>query len=635
MPVRSASHARSAARRRLAWLRRAASAGTLTLAMLHGTPAATAQSPPIPEGGELRVNNSATGFQDLPAVAMDDDGDFVIAWEAVTTGSESTTGILARLVSAAGLPQGSEFRVNTATGNKFNPAVAMDADGDFVVAWHGIPAGETGFNVSARRYAANGTPLGGEFLVSTFVTDRQDVASVAMSDAGAFVVAWEAGFFNTDGPDGSERGIFARRYDANGNPQGNAFQVNTFTTGTQRLASVAMDADGDFVVVWQSENQDGMGAFGYGIFAQRYAADGMPQGGEFQVNTYTTGSQLAPAVAMDDAGNFVVAWSSTQDGTQGVYAQQFSALGVPLGGEFEVNTFTASIQNEPSVAMDANGDFVIAWQSYTQDSDGAGIYARAYAFDGTPLGSEVQANTYTTDDQRRPAVAMDADGDFVVAWQSDDQRSDEDVFAQRFTAGVIPVELTRFDAVLDGEAARLSWATASETVNAGFEVQRQAVWAEDTPANEGDWAVLDFVPSAVPSGTTSEPQTYAFTDAALPLAASSVRYRLRQVDFDGTFAYSPEVEVVAALPTAFALDAVYPNPTRAEAAVTYALPTDGLVRLAVYDALGREVAVLHDGPQVAGRHRARLATAGLSTGIYVVCLETNRGSEARRVTVLR
>src|SRR5947208_2483985 len=84
-------------------------------------------------------------------------------------------------------------------------------------------------------------------------------------------------------------------------------RANTNTTAFQTSPAVAMDAGGNYVVVWQSFGQDGSG---YGVYAQRYSSAGVPQGGEFRVNTYTTGSQFGPAVAMDAAGDFVITWGS-------------------------------------------------------------------------------------------------------------------------------------------------------------------------------------------------------------------------------------------------------------------------------------------------------------------------------------
>ncbi|MEM6783498.1 MAG: T9SS type A sorting domain-containing protein [Bacteroidota bacterium] len=330
-------------------------------------------------------------------------------------------------------PAGAEFQVSTfTTSNQRNSTVAMDADGDFVVVWHSYGQDGDGNGVFAQRYAADGTPQGSELQVNTFTTDDQTLPSVAMDADGNFVIAWQSN--GSAGTDDSNGAIVAQRYVADGTPQGSEFQVNVYTTGRQTLPSVAMDADGDFVVVWQSADQDGDSG---GVFAQRYDAGGVSQGAEFQVNTFTTSIQTQPSVAMDADGDFIVAWRSDgQDGDSGgVFAQRYAADGTSQGAEFQVNTFTTLNQRNSTVAMDADGDFVVAWHSYGQDGDGNGVFAQRYAADGTPQGTEFQVNTYTTDRQQNASVAMNADGDFVVAWRSDGQDGDRGgVFAQRYDA---------------------------------------------------------------------------------------------------------------------------------------------------------------------------------------------------------
>src|SRR5205085_2357340 len=132
-----------------------------------------------------------------------------------------------------------------------------------------------------------------------------------------------------------------------------------------------------FVVAWTSYGQDGSQD---GVYARRYSAGGVAQGGEFRANAYTTDSQVHPSVGMDAAGDFVVAWQSFgQDGTgYGVYARRYGAAGAAQGGEFRANVTTTGSQSNPAVAVDAAGDFVIAWDSAGQDGSGAGVYARRY-----------------------------------------------------------------------------------------------------------------------------------------------------------------------------------------------------------------------------------------------------------------
>jgi hypothetical protein len=144
-----------------------------------------------------------------------------------------------------------------------------------------------------------------------------------MSTDGDFVIAWDS-----DGQDGALEGIYARRYDSQGGERDSSeFRVNTVTAGDQYISSIAMDADGDFVITWQSYFQDG---YGDGVYARRYDSQGgVSDISEFRVNTVTEADQLSPSIAIDTDGDFVVTWHSYgQDGSNtGIYAQRFTALG--------------------------------------------------------------------------------------------------------------------------------------------------------------------------------------------------------------------------------------------------------------------------------------------------------------------
>lgn len=204
---------------------------------------------------------------------------------------------------------------------------------------------------------------------------------------------------------------------------GPEFRVNTSTSAEQRTfpespQAVAMDLNGNFVVTWSTNNQDGSG---WGVYAQRYNAAGVRQGAEFPVNTTTTNNQQQAVVGIDANGNFVIAWMSLgQDGSNwGIYAQRYNASGVAQGTEFQVNTTTALAQTDPSLAMDPNGNFVITWSS--SDGDNLGIYAQRYNASGVAQGTEFQVNTTTYKAQEYSSVDTDASGNFVVTWSSEDQ----------------------------------------------------------------------------------------------------------------------------------------------------------------------------------------------------------------------
>ena len=384
---------------------------------------------PLSTRGEFQINTYTSNEQKNASVAMDADGDFVVTWNS--SGQDgSSQGIYAQRYNSAGEAQGSEFRVNTYTSDaQSNPSVAMDSGGDFVVIWQSDGQDGSGDGIFAQRYDAAGVAQGSEFRVNTYTNSNQADLSVAMDADGDFVVTWQS-----NGQDGSSQGIYGQRYNASGVAQGSEFKVNTYTTGSQNNPAVAMDDDGDFVVTWQSNAQD---ASFYSIYGQRYSASGVAQGSEFRVNTYASDAQSNPSVAMDAGGDFVVTWESYgQDGSgSGVYGQRYNATGVAQGSEFRVNTYTTSNQRSPAVAMDADGDFVVTWQGYGQDDSVYGIYGQRYNAAGMAQGSEFVVNTYTNGGQFSPSVAMDADGDFVVTWQSYSQNgSYYSIYGKQYTA---------------------------------------------------------------------------------------------------------------------------------------------------------------------------------------------------------
>jgi hypothetical protein len=304
--------------------------------------------------------------------------------------------------------------------------VAGDRRGDFVVVWTSYgQLNATDTEVYGRRFSG-GSPAGPEFLVNTFTSGDQYTIgqAVAMAPSGEFVVVWTSA-----GQDGDGYGVFGQRFDASGNKLGTEFQVNTFTTGNQSYPTVAINDSRQFVVAWESYGQDGNN---YGVFARRYDAAGTPLTGEVPVNTYTTDSQHAPSVGIDGAGNFVVVWNSlTQDGSfDGVYGRRFDSTGAPITAEFPVNTFTSSQQLYPELAMDADGNFVCAWESFTQGGGAAGfgIIARAFDSSATPVGGEIQVNATATSGQL-PAIAMNQRDNFVVSWGKA-SAPDEDIVAR-------------------------------------------------------------------------------------------------------------------------------------------------------------------------------------------------------------
>jgi hypothetical protein len=190
----------------------------------------------------------------------------------------------------------------------------------------------------------------------------------------------------------------------------------------------------------------------------------------------------------------------------------------------------------------------------------------------------------------------------------------------------LPVELVEFVGHRVQSGVELVWKTASELNNAGFEVQRRS---EKRGASDEAWQVLGFVRGA---GTTSEAKRYVFVDRT---ATGKVQYRLKQVDFDGAFEYSPIIEVEAGVPRTFELSQNYPNPFNPSTVISYQLPVVSEVSLKVYDLLGREVATLVNQRQEAGRYQVVFDASRLASGVYFYRLQAGAFVETRKMMVVR
>ena len=419
------------------------------------TPGPTPKPTPWAVAGRpFAVNTTRTDEQRDPSVGIGKNAGFVVVWSS--SGQDGNgSGIFARRFDKVGAGITGEFQVNTTTtGFQDRAAVGADAAGNFVVVWEG-PDGSGETDIFARRYDADGNPLGNEFQVNTFTTGFQVGPRVAASegypfpDAGGFVVVWSSfPAYGGLGEDGDGSGVFGRRYGFDGNPVTGAFLVNTYTTGDQRNPNVSMGLYDGTVVVWDSEGQDGNLT---GILARIYDDAGNPVGGEFPVNAYTTGKQLAPDVAVGPGGDFFVTWKSISEDNSSIaiFAQHFLDATTPLGPEFQVNTHTPTFSGGPRVARDQStpGDFVVVWQGYEQDEPGSsGIFAQRFSNAPVPSsafflanpprrGSNYQINTYTTNRQGLPHVAMTASDRFVIVWESFGQDGEfGGIFARRFNS---------------------------------------------------------------------------------------------------------------------------------------------------------------------------------------------------------
>ncbi|GGD72229.1 hypothetical protein [Lacimicrobium alkaliphilum] len=254
-------------------------------------------------------------------------------------------------------------------------------------------------------------PEGLAFQANTTTVYRQEHPAVGSLTGGGFVVVWES-----DNQDGSEDGIYAQQYSAGGVPVGSEFRVNTHTDQYQQKPAVVGLDDGGYIVVWSSS-----GTYS-GVYGQRYDASGTPVGAQFMVHTQwgQSGNGSDPAIASLKDGGFVVTWSGVHyDGSvNAVVGRRFQANGDPISGEFVINTYTHNNQYRSSVSALNDGGFAVVWESAYQDGSSSGVYGQLYDATNNPVGEEFRVNTDTYASQGFPSISTLENGEIVVIYES-------------------------------------------------------------------------------------------------------------------------------------------------------------------------------------------------------------------------
>jgi hypothetical protein len=421
---------------------RAAAASTL----LSGVAAVCLAQQPAPLGDEIQVA-TASGNPRLPVVSGDGAGNFVVVWESALDSSGS--GVFARRFDAAGTPLGPEFQVNSyTTGAQRRPAVAMNGSGAFVVVWES-ENGQDGSDVGVfgQRYDAGGNALGAEFRVAVATFGTQWLPSVGIGGDGSFVVVWDGHVQAA-----TYRGVHGRRFDASGNAVGGDFFVTWFAGYT----AMSMNDAGEFVVATS------------GMRGRRFDASANALGPDFplETNPYVF---ARPSIAIDATGDFVATWARAAY----VVGRSFDAFG--NGGPlFAVNSYTTGEQRQPSVAMFPSGEFVVVWwdQSPTGNND---TFGRRFDAAANPLGPDFRINAYTTGGQLGGVVATTSSDTFVVAWENlPPSPAGRSIVARRWT---MPADLIFADGFESGDLT--AW-SASQTDGGDLSASGTAAMAATT-----------------------------------------------------------------------------------------------------------------------------------------------------------
>ena len=381
---------------------------------------------PVKIGNEENVNTEITGSQEKAHVVKLSGGGYAITWI-----SSSSRDVKVQLFDENSTKIGSEITVNSTTSGfqgwgDTSPISAL-SNGGFVIVYQSPDASENGS--FGQRFDSTGSKIGSEFQINTTTSGDNSNASVSAFDAGGFVATWRSA-------DSNGWGVYGQIFDSNGNKQGDEFQVNSYTSGSQHRSSVATLSNGTFIVTWESEGQDGDGD---AIFGQIYNHDGTKKGSEFQINSRTAFDQKEPTIKRLENDLFVVVWNThnSSTGEDTVMGQIFDSEGQRRFSEFQINTTTSSGFAVPQLTALSDGGFMTVWrqlsfQGGSSDGSSYGIYGQRFDSNGSRLGSEVQINTSAYGAQLNPSVTQINNGYVISVWSGPSDGDSSGIIKQKF-----------------------------------------------------------------------------------------------------------------------------------------------------------------------------------------------------------
>jgi len=390
-------------------------------------------------GSETQVNTHTSSDQYKSKIDVFSDDSFIVVWLShAQDGSEE--GVYGQRFDSSGVKAGTEFRANTVTaGSQDDPSVSVLSNDNFVISWHSLNQDGDDYRVIAQLYDISGYAIGSEFVVNTYTTDKQAWPVSAATDNGGFIIAYQSE--NSD----SDYGINAQIFNSSAEKVGSEIRVNTYTTGLQDKAVIKVMSHNRFIILWDSEGQDGEGK---GVYAQRFLSDGSKEGSEYLINYTTARDNYIKEVAVfDNSKGYVVSYTNKQeDDSTLIYYRRYDdddnlvAIGTDINvptAEFMVNTETIGRQAYPKPATFTDFGFIICYQGQYSSSTKTGVFCQRFDNIAAKVGSEFRVNTIEMGNNNPlPAVARFSDNGFIVCFV--DSRgvdgSSTGIFFQRYNS---------------------------------------------------------------------------------------------------------------------------------------------------------------------------------------------------------
>lgn len=606
---------------------------TLFICLLFGTSFVFAQDgyldPTFGNGG--KVTTSIGNSFDLRGIAIQSDGKIVVTGFTTISGDgyEDFTTIRYEIDGSLDTTFGIGGKVITAigSGRDVSNSLAIQQDGKIVVA--GYSNNGSFHEIAVIRYNQNGsldTSFSSDGKATTAISSSDNVANcVAIQQDGKIVVG---GFFTYN----SSEDFFILRYDSNGildNSFGSDGIVTYNNAGNEdRCNSLAIQSDGKIVIAGSSSGKMCVIRLNTnGTFDNSFDSDGF---------AVLTDYSLGYGVAIQTDGKILVTGQTINDfivvryNSNGSLDNEFDNDGIVITdiGIGSSRATGIAIQQDDKIVVvgdgiiytNGNSDFITVRYNSTGTIDGS------FGSSGTGIITGQFTGSFQ-DDELAKSVAIQSDGKILVGGSSVLGFS----LIRYENASTLPVELTSFSGSSNSGIVTLNWKTATETNNMGWEIERRQNPLNPPLKNGENWEKIGFVAG---KGTTTLVQSYSF-QTQMVLTSGNL-FRLKQIDADGKFSYSNEIEINPENNSIeFELSQNYPNPFNPTTTINFNLPKSGKVVLKVFDVLGKEVTVLENGYKDSGRHSVNFDGSSLSSGLYFYKLDVGLFSQTKKLHLLK
>lgn len=370
--------------------------------------------------GEIDITDISNVNLFQPSVSIDKNANFIIVWQ--NSNDTKTYDIYFKKYDRNGLILTPETRVNTAslvTLSQLKTPSSMDDNGKFAIAWQGKSYSQNLFGIYAKMFDNFGKELSEDFSISKRSGTNP---FISMNDKGNFVITWEDSNREYYKDDTKDRGsdIYAQMFDSSGKPIKENFRVNTLMDEyNQENSNVGIDSEGNFVIVWQSKKQHSQKTnfFINKVYAKKFKASGEENGSEFLVsNTLSNESQNNPSLAVNQNGDFAITWQSYDEilKKSQIYLKTFDKNGNNLSAELNLGK-SDYFQENASITIN-NNNVIICWTAFKQNSQIYEIFAQKFNINGNIQGNIIKVDTINSTTEPYHDVAINNKGDVVISW---------------------------------------------------------------------------------------------------------------------------------------------------------------------------------------------------------------------------